>query len=83
MAKNTSISLGDHFEQFIEDQIDSGRFASVSEVVRASLRLMEEREERLVALRTALEAGEASGSIGSLDIERIKQDARSAKRQRA
>ena len=83
MAKNTSISLGDHFEQFIDDQVDSGRFASVSEVVRASLRLMEEREERLVALRTALEAGEVSGSVGTMDIERIKKDARGAKRRRA
>jgi len=64
-------------------RVDSGRFASVSEVVRASLRLMEEREERLVALRIALEAGEASSSVRTIDIERIKKDARGAKRRRA
>ena len=61
MAKNTSVSLGDHFEQFIAGQVDSGRYGSASEVVRAGLRLLEATESRLEILRNALVAGERSG----------------------
>ena len=61
MAKNTSVSLGDHFEQFIAGQIDCGRYGSASEVVRAGLRLLETSESKLEVLRNALAAGERSG----------------------
>lgn len=61
MQKNTSITLGKHFDAFISRQVQSGRFASASETVRAGLRLLEEREIKLVALRRALEEGEKSG----------------------
>ena len=61
MAKNTSVSLGSHFEQFIGSQIDSGRYGSASEVVRAGLRLLETTESKLEVLRKALVAGERSG----------------------
>ncbi|WP_431065243.1 type II toxin-antitoxin system ParD family antitoxin [Methylotuvimicrobium sp.] len=60
MAKNTSITLGDHFDGFIASQIKSGRFSSASEVVRAGLRLLENNETRLHALRKALDEGERS-----------------------
>jgi antitoxin ParD1/3/4 len=60
MGKNTSISLGEHFDSFIAEQLESGRYASTSEVVRAGLRLLEEEETRLVTLRQLLEAGEKS-----------------------
>lgn len=76
MAKNTSISLGDHFEGFISKQIESGRYGSASEVVRASLRLLEEHEQKLGALRQALIDGENSGDAGELDMNEIKSKAR-------
>lgn len=76
MAKNTSISLGDHFEGFISKQIESGRYGSASEVVRASLRLLEEHEQKIGTLRQALIDGENSGDAGELNLDEIKSKAR-------
>ena len=61
MAKNTSVSLGPHFEEFVREKVSEGRFGTASEVLRAGLRLLEEDETRLAALQAALEEGEASG----------------------
>ena len=61
MSKNTSISLGDHFENFILNNIRSGRYHSLSEVIRAGLRLLEQEERKTEALNEALELGEKSG----------------------
>ena len=61
MAKNTSISLGEHFDGFIAHQLESGRYGSASEVVRAALRLLENSESKQDALRRMLNEGEQSG----------------------
>ena len=61
MSKNTSISLGDHFESFISKKVGSGRYHSASEVIRDGLRLLEQEERKVEALRSALELGEKSG----------------------
>ena len=60
MSKNTSISLGDHFESFISKKVGTGRYHSASEVIREGLRLMEQEEKKIEALRFALEIGENS-----------------------
>ena len=67
----TSVALGSHFEEFIREQIQAGRFNNVSEVVRAGLRLLEESEQRrqleLAVLGADIEAGRASGEPRSAD----------------
>jgi antitoxin ParD1/3/4 len=67
MGKNTSMLLGEHFEKFIQDQVNSGRFSSASEVVRTALRLMEAEEVKKKLLEKALVKGEKSGFIKDFD----------------
>tara|TARA_R110002072_G_scaffold929_1_gene7437 strand:+ start:1441 stop:1761 length:321 start_codon:yes stop_codon:yes gene_type:complete len=61
MSKNTSISLGNYFDQFVQSRISEGRFKNVSEVIRAGLRLLEEEENKVIALRNAIQDGANSG----------------------
>ena len=68
MAKNTSITLGKHFDGFITNQVQSGRYGSASEVVRAGLRALENSEDKLEALRQMLTEGENSG-VADYDID--------------
>jgi len=67
MARNTSVSLGEHFADFIDAQVQTGRFGSASDVVRAGLRLLEEHEAKVKALQDALVAGEDSGPPAPFD----------------
>lgn len=66
-SKNTSITLGEHFEKIIHSSIESGRYASASEVIRAGLRLVDEQEQKIKLLREAIEAGENSGYVKDFD----------------
>jgi antitoxin ParD1/3/4 len=69
MSRNTSVSLDEHFTSFVEEKVAEGRFSSASDVVRAGLRLLEDQETRLEALRAALVAGEESGPATPFDFE--------------
>ena len=79
MSRNTSVSLGDHFARFIDAQVDGGRYGSASDVVRAGLRLLEEREAKLDALRSALSEGEASGPPEAFDLDGYLRSKRGAR----
>jgi antitoxin ParD1/3/4 len=69
MARNTSISLDEHFSGFLSQEVASGRYRSASEVVRAGLRLLEDQETRMAALRASLIAGENSGEAEPFDFD--------------
>ena len=69
MGKNTSFSLGDHFTSFIDEKVEQGRYGSASDVVRAGLRLLEEEEAKLTALRAAIDEGDASGPATPFDFD--------------
>ncbi|ETB04364.1 antitoxin [Mycobacterium avium subsp. avium 10-9275] len=69
VGKNTSFSLDEHYSAFIEREVASGRYRSASDVVRSALRLLEDRETQLRALRAALEAGERSGTSTPFDFD--------------
>lgn len=74
MGKNTSISLGDHFESFIQEGISTGRYSSASEVVRTALRLLEAEENKIRALRAALEEGERSELVEDFNPKTFLED---------
>jgi antitoxin ParD1/3/4 len=80
MAKTTSVSLGAHFEQFIGDRIKAGRYGNASEVIRAGLRLLEDEEAKLDAIRAALDAGEASPIAKGYSVDKVLARARAKRR---
>ncbi|WP_159851193.1 type II toxin-antitoxin system ParD family antitoxin [Nocardia sp. CY41] len=82
MAKNTSVSLGDHYLEFIEAEVGSGRYGSVSDVVRAALRLLEDRETKLRAVREALIEAEDAGPALPFDGEEFLARKRAQARRR-
>lgn len=74
MGKNTSFTLGDHFASFIDNQVTEGRYSSASDVVRAGLRLLEEQEAKLNALRAALIEAENGDPSSRFDVEQFLED---------
>ena len=76
MSRNTSVILSEHFEGFVELQVNSGQYHSVSEVIRAGLRLLEEHEQMIQAVREAIIAGEQSGPMQTIDREAFKDEMR-------
>ncbi|MGM0478508.1 MAG: type II toxin-antitoxin system ParD family antitoxin [Bacteroidota bacterium] len=70
MSKNTSITLGSYFEKFIQSILQEGRYKNTSEVVRAGLRLLEEEEQKKIALRHAIEQGIESGIASDFDPDK-------------
>ena len=67
MARNTSILLGDYYEKFINEKISSGKYSSVSEVIRTALRVFEEEENKTKTLVNELKIGEKSGTVKNFD----------------
>ena len=79
MGRNTSISLGTHFEDFVGQKVSAGRFKNASEVIRAGLRLLEEEEIKIVILKNALEEGFASGTAKNFNAKKHLEKLKSAK----
>ena len=77
--KTTSVALGPHFEDFIQASILSGRYNNASEEVRTGLRLLEDQEQRIAALRTAIEEGMTSGSVEDFDSKAYLQEMKARK----
>tara|TARA_B100000929_G_C15480687_1_gene411106 strand:- start:109 stop:405 length:297 start_codon:yes stop_codon:yes gene_type:complete len=80
MNKNTSISLGDYFDQFVRGRINEGRYKNVSEVIRAGLRLLEEEESKVAALKNAIQEGIDSGIDYNFDPKTHLESLKSNKR---
>ncbi len=76
MGRNTSVSLGNYFEDFVENSITEGRFKNASEVIRAGLRLLEEEENKVAVLKSAIQEGINSGIAPTFDpkkhLEKLK-----------
>ena len=79
MPRNTSLTLGNHFADFVDQQVGCGRYGSASEVVRAGLRLLEAQEAQVAALRAALIKGETSGAARPLEVEAFLKARRPAR----
>ena len=69
MSRNTSISLGEYFDQFVSSQVSAGRYKNVSEVIRAGLRLLENEESKAMALKNAIQEGLKSPKVEDFDFD--------------
>lgn len=80
MGRNTSISLGNHFEEFVDNKVSTGRFKNASEVIRAGLRLLEEEETKILTLKNAITTGIESGVANNFDPKNHLEKLKAAKR---
>jgi antitoxin ParD1/3/4 len=80
MNKNTSISLGNYFDQFVQSRISEGRFKNVSEVIRAGLRLLEDEESKALALKNAIQEGRNSPRVENFDFDENLKKLKAEKR---
>jgi antitoxin ParD1/3/4 len=78
--KNTSVSLGNYFEQFVQTQISVGRYKNVSEVIRAGLRLLENEESKVIALKNAIQTGLNSPRSENFDFDENLKNLKAEKR---
>ena len=77
MARTVTVSLGPHYEEFIQNTIAGGRYNNASEVIRAALRRLEKDEAQLAALRNAIDEGDASEDVVGFDEETFIKEMRS------
>lgn len=80
MGRNTSISLGDHFEDFVDKRVSTGRFKNASEVIRAGLRLLEEEENKIAVLKNAIIEGIDSGVVKNFEPKKHLSRLKATKR---
>jgi antitoxin ParD1/3/4 len=80
MGRNTSVSLGDYFENFVDNRVLEGRFKNASEVIRAGLRLLEEEESKIIALKKAINEGIESGIAKDFDSKKHLESLKAKKR---
>jgi len=78
--RNTSISLGEYFDQFVQTQVSVGRYKNVSEVIRAGLRLLENEESKVIALKNAIREGLNSPRVENFDFDENLKRLKSEKR---
>ena len=78
--KTTTVALGAHFDEFIQASVLGGRYTNASEVIRAGLRRLEEDEQKIAVLRTAIEEGEASGYLDDFDFEAHLEELKARRR---
>lgn len=79
MSKNTSVSLGNYFDQFVQSSLVTGRYKNASEVIRAGLRLLEEEESKRIALKNAIQEGLDSGLAYNFEAENYLNDIKAKK----
>jgi antitoxin ParD1/3/4 len=80
MGRNTSVSLGNYFENFVDSKVSEGRFKNASEVIRAGLRLLEEEESKIIALKKAISEGIESGIAKDFDSQKHLESLKAKKR---
>lgn len=80
MGRNTSVSLGNYFESFVDNSVTQGRFKNASEVIRAGLRLLEEEENKIVILKKAISEGIESGIAENFDPKKHLESLKAKKR---